>query len=182
MNTTAAALQANVTTNTIRTWARRGVIAATKTAGRWIIDTASLARRITIGNRRSRKQATMLDLAASITLPAANQYEGPQTYTPTIKERTNRRTNAHMTTVTNWFPLVADKLNSITDEGARIHAMNILATTSIVICDAPDDDWAGDPQAREDGQLRTSYTGNVPQVTVADVLDLAAQIRTQLAK
>lgn len=182
MNTTAAALQAHVTVATIRTWARRGVIAATKTAGRWIIDTASLARRITIGNRRSRKQATMLDLAASITLPAANQYEGPQTYTPTIKERTNRRTNAHMTTVTNWFPLVADKLNSITDEGARIHAMNILATTSIVICDTPDADWAGDPQAREDGQLRTSYTGNVPQVTIADALDLAAQIRTQLAK
>ncbi|MER6844812.1 helix-turn-helix domain-containing protein [Streptomyces platensis] len=50
MNTTAAALQANVTVATIRNWCRRGVIAATKQAGRWIIDTASLAHRITIGH------------------------------------------------------------------------------------------------------------------------------------
>ncbi|MFF0629783.1 hypothetical protein [Streptomyces sp. NPDC004296] len=49
MNTTAAATEARVTVATIRTWCRRGVIAATKTAGRWVIDTASLAHRITIG-------------------------------------------------------------------------------------------------------------------------------------
>ncbi|MFD5940240.1 hypothetical protein [Streptomyces griseus] len=49
MNTTTAAAAAKVTVATIRDWARRGVIAATKTAGRWIIDTASLARRIAIG-------------------------------------------------------------------------------------------------------------------------------------
>jgi hypothetical protein len=55
MNTTAAALQANVTTATIRTWCRRGVITAAKQAGRWIIDTASLAARITIGAMRTRK-------------------------------------------------------------------------------------------------------------------------------
>ncbi|MFF4746769.1 helix-turn-helix domain-containing protein [Streptomyces sp. NPDC001268] len=60
MNTTAAALQANVTVATIRTWCRRGVIAATKRAGRWIIDTASLAHRIAIGARRTHvtKQTT----------------------------------------------------------------------------------------------------------------------------
>lgn len=52
MNTTAAALEAHVTTATIRMWARNGVIAAVKAAGRWVIDTASLARRIAIGNRR----------------------------------------------------------------------------------------------------------------------------------
>ncbi|PBC72310.1 MULTISPECIES: hypothetical protein [unclassified Streptomyces] len=49
MNTTAAALEAHVTVATIRTWCRKGVVAATKQAGRWIIDTASLAHRITIG-------------------------------------------------------------------------------------------------------------------------------------
>jgi len=54
MNTTAAALHANVTADTIRTWCRRGVIAATKTAGRWTIDTASLAHRIAIGQRKAR--------------------------------------------------------------------------------------------------------------------------------
>lgn len=52
MNTTTAAAQANVTVATIRTWCRRGVIAAVKQAGRWIIDTASLAHRIEIGTRR----------------------------------------------------------------------------------------------------------------------------------
>lgn len=52
MNTTAAAAQAKVTVATIRTWCRTGVIAATKTAGRWVIEAASLARRIAIGNRR----------------------------------------------------------------------------------------------------------------------------------
>lgn len=52
MNTTTAATQAKVTVATIRTWCRKGVIAATKAAGRWVIDAASLARRIEIGARR----------------------------------------------------------------------------------------------------------------------------------
>ncbi|MFD8577175.1 helix-turn-helix domain-containing protein [Streptomyces virginiae] len=52
MNTTTAAAEAKVTVATIRTWARRGVIAAVKTAGRWVIDATSLARRIAIGARR----------------------------------------------------------------------------------------------------------------------------------
>lgn len=55
MNTSTAAIQAGVTTDTIRTWCRIGAVAATKTAGRWIIDTASLARRIAIGAMRARK-------------------------------------------------------------------------------------------------------------------------------
>lgn len=52
MNTTAAAAQANVTIDTIRTWCRRGVVAAIKQAGRWVIDTASLAARIAIGKMK----------------------------------------------------------------------------------------------------------------------------------
>lgn len=55
MNTTTAATEAHVTVATIRTWARRGVIAATKTAGKWVIDAASLARRIAIGARKARR-------------------------------------------------------------------------------------------------------------------------------
>jgi hypothetical protein len=46
VNTTAAALQANVTTATIRTWCRIGAVAAVKLAGRWIIEARSLAKRI----------------------------------------------------------------------------------------------------------------------------------------
>lgn len=59
MDTTTAALQAHVTTATIRLWARRGIIAATKTAGRWIVDAASLAHRIAIGAMRPRKATTV---------------------------------------------------------------------------------------------------------------------------
>lgn len=62
MNTTAAALQANVTVATIRAWCRRGAIAASKTAGRWVIDSVSLAARIAIATMRARKAKTV-DLA-----------------------------------------------------------------------------------------------------------------------
>lgn len=57
MNTTTAAAQANVTTATIRTWCRKGAVAAIKQAGRWIIDTASLAHRITIGAMKAARIA-----------------------------------------------------------------------------------------------------------------------------
>ncbi|MEU8040849.1 helix-turn-helix domain-containing protein [Streptosporangium sp. NPDC049078] len=49
MDTTAAATQASVTVATIRTWCRKGVIAALKVSGRWVIEAASLARRIALG-------------------------------------------------------------------------------------------------------------------------------------
>jgi hypothetical protein len=55
MNTTTAATEARVTVATIRTWCRRGAVAATKAAGKWVIDAASLARRIAIGARKARK-------------------------------------------------------------------------------------------------------------------------------
>jgi len=50
-----AAGQARVTVATIRTWCRYGAVAATKVGRRWAIDTASLARRIALGMRRTRK-------------------------------------------------------------------------------------------------------------------------------
>jgi hypothetical protein len=49
---TAAANQAGVSVATIRTWCRRNVVEAFKQAGRWVIDTASLAHRIALGKRR----------------------------------------------------------------------------------------------------------------------------------
>ncbi|MFF0597902.1 hypothetical protein [Streptomyces antibioticus] len=52
MNTTAAATEARVTVATIRTWCRIGAVAAAKAAGRWVIDTASLAARIAIGKMK----------------------------------------------------------------------------------------------------------------------------------
>lgn len=53
MNTTAAAIKANVTIDTIRTWCRIGAVAAAKAAGRWVIDAASLAHRIAIGKMKA---------------------------------------------------------------------------------------------------------------------------------
>lgn len=49
MNTADAAVQADVTPATVRVWCRRGVVAAVKEAGRWVVDAASLARRVAIG-------------------------------------------------------------------------------------------------------------------------------------
>lgn len=165
MNTTTAALEAHVTVDTVRTWCRIGAVAAVKTAGRWIIDAASLAHRIAIGAMRSlRKDTRMLDLNST-----------------TIKRRTVRRTGANIISISDYAPLLADKLSTITDDGDRAHAVNVLLPTVIVISDIADADWDGDLQARDNGRLRTSYRGGIPQITVADVLDLAERIRAQLA-
>ncbi|WP_030506388.1 helix-turn-helix domain-containing protein [Microbispora rosea] len=55
LTATIAAQQAGVSIATIRTWCRRGAVAATKTAGRWVIEAASLARRIALGIRKPAK-------------------------------------------------------------------------------------------------------------------------------
>ena len=52
MNTTAAALEAHVTVATIRAWCRIGAVTAVTKAGRWIVDTASLAARLAIGKMK----------------------------------------------------------------------------------------------------------------------------------
>lgn len=61
MNTTTAATQAGVTVATIRTWCRTGVIAAAKRAGKWVIDTTSLAYRINLPAllRKTRRAAAL---------------------------------------------------------------------------------------------------------------------------
>lgn len=178
MNTTAAAAQAGVTVATIRTWCRAGVIAAAKRAGRWVIDTASLAHRIAIGARRARKQTPVtLDLNATYTAELPG-YDGPVTITPAIKRR--ERNGQTLTKVTGIVPFFADKLNAIPALGDRLHAVTVLNSATIVICDTPDTDWDNDPQARESGQLRTTYRGGIPSITAADVLDLAERIRAAL--
>lgn len=68
MNTTTAAKTAKVTVATIRDWARRGIIAATKTAGRWIIDTASLARRIAIGAMKRPARPIVYSIEAMVAI------------------------------------------------------------------------------------------------------------------
>lgn len=62
MNTTAAAIEANVTAATIRTWCRNGVITATKAAGKWVIDQVSLAARIAIGQLKRRPRPVVFSV------------------------------------------------------------------------------------------------------------------------
>ncbi|MEE1812631.1 hypothetical protein [Streptomyces sp. BE133] len=177
-----AATQAHVTVATIRTWCRRNVVSAVKSAGRWVIDSVSLARRIAIGAMRVRKQATpMIDLNASYTITLIAD-QGPITITPKVKRRTVRRTGQDITTVTGIVPLLADRIDTITDPGNRAHAVTVLQSASIVISDTYDAAWDRQAGARDGGQLRTTYRGEIPQVTVDNVLDLAEQLRVQLAK
>jgi len=56
MDTATAAEQAKVSIATIRRWCRIGAVAATKRAGRWVIDAASLAYRISLGVRRTTRK------------------------------------------------------------------------------------------------------------------------------
>ena len=65
MNTATAAAQANVTTATIRTWCRIGAVAAAKVAGRWIIEAASLARRIALGKATVNPPLTLTSKVAT---------------------------------------------------------------------------------------------------------------------
>lgn len=182
MNTAAAAIQANVTTDTIRTWCRRNVVSAVKKAGRWIIDAASLTRRITIGATRARKAQTVaIDLNATYTANIPG-YDGPVTMTPTVKRRKLRfAPTGEKITISDMAPLFADRFDAIADEGDRLHALIIFRQAIIVIFDSYNTDWEGHPLAREGGRLRTTYQGDIPGISVDDVLDLAAQIRTQLA-
>jgi len=174
MNTTAAALQAHVTTATIRLWARRGVIAATKTAGRWIIDAASLAHRIAIATLKTRKAPSM-DLNASYTYTRVGETE-PWTITARIKTRV--RDGITITSINRIAPLLADHIDAITDEGARLHTLTTLERGYIYISDQPRDLF--NASTRDEGRIATDYTGT-RELPVSVVLDLAEQIRSALA-
>lgn len=178
MNTTAAAIQASVTADTIRTWCRHGVVAAIKQAGRWIIDAASLAARIAIGARRARKQDAMLDLTATYTAELVPG-EGPVTITPTVKRRVTPHAG-NTISVSGLAPFFAERFDAIPDHGDRMAALTTFRSARIVISDVHDADWDGDPLARDGGRLRTTYRGGVGRISVDDVLDLADQLRAQL--
>lgn len=178
MNTTAAAAQANVTVATVRYWCRTGAVAAVKTAGRWAIDPASLAARIAIGAMRARRRTTPvtgLDLTATYTVT----YPGdttPTVITPVV--RTRDRDGVQITTVRRLAPLLAGRIDRITDEGDRLHTLTVLASAVIAI--RPDSDPDGDTgQTRDHGRLATTYPGT-RDLPVSVVLDLAEQLRTTL--
>ncbi|MFC8423917.1 helix-turn-helix domain-containing protein [Streptomyces sp. NPDC057236] len=186
MNTTAAATQANVTVATVRAWCRRGVVAAVKVAGRWVIDSVSLAARIAIGARKRparQETAPVIDLTATYTYNAPTPTGSePTTITPTVKTRT-RKTGFTWTTITGLAPLFADQLNAITDEGDRIHAAILLETSQITITDQIEDgpdEIVNGIAFLDRGRLRVKHQ-STRQVPMDAVIDLARRIRTQLA-
>lgn len=182
MNTSAAATQANVTVATIRAWCRRGVVSAIKQAGRWIVDTSSLAARIAIGVMRDRKKDPMtgtIDLSASYTWTPAGASEAV-TLTPAVNTRV--KPGGTFTTVRNLAPLLADQINAIQDESARLHTLTVLSGAQIVFCDTPED---GEPLISgvtflDRGQVRIQYQGT-SDLTVQTVADLAFKLRAQLS-
>lgn len=179
--TIAAATQAGVTVETIRTWCRRNVIAAAKVAGRWVIDTASLAHRIAIGAIRTRKQATLMhDLTASYTYTENLGFgRDPETHTLTPKIRTTVRDGATITTIRNIHSLLADRIDAIADLGNRLHTIQVLKC-SIVISDQGGEFANLNIHTRDGGKVRTAYAGT-RDIPVDMVLDLAEQLRDQLA-
>ncbi|MFN2636935.1 MAG: hypothetical protein ABR585_07915 [Gemmatimonadaceae bacterium] len=66
MDTTTAATQASVTVATIRTWCRIGAVAAAKVAGRWVIETASLAYRIALGTKKPKPATFSVETMTAI--------------------------------------------------------------------------------------------------------------------
>lgn len=182
MNTSTAAIQANVTVTTIRAWCRRGVVTAIKQAGRWLIDTSSLAARIAIGAMRARKKDSVpntVDLTATYTWTPAGASEAV-TITPAVSTRA--KPAGTFTTVRNLAPLLANEINAIQDEGARLHTLTVLAGARIVFCDTPED---GDPIVNgvtfmDRGQVRVQYQGT-RDLPVQTVVDLALKLRAQLA-
>lgn len=166
MNTTTAAQQAGVTIPTIRHWCRYGAIAATKTAGRWTIDPASLNRRIQIGTQQRARKAQIVSIDLTKAL---------------IKIR--NRNGVTITSVRDFAPLLADKIDAITDEGDRLHTLTVLARSVIAIRDqAMEDDERGTlgyETFSDYGRLATTYAGT-PDLPIETVLELAAQIRATL--
>lgn len=123
-----------------------------------------------------------MDLNATYTTTDLRTGE-PVTITPVVKTRTTRE-GVTITTIRGLAPLVASLLDAITDEADRLHTIQVLATASIAIRSEGDEKHAegsDDMTAwRDHGRLTTGYTGT-KDLTVDQVLDVAAAIRAQLA-
>lgn len=172
MTSTAAASTAGVTVATIRTWCRRNVIAAAKRAGRWVIDAASLAYRITLARK---KGADMIDLTTTYTWTEADGYEN--TVTPKVSDRV--RPTGRIVSVSGLAPLLASELDAI-PEADRGHTLTVLTGAVIALREEPAG-FAGGVQisSRLDGRVSTTYTGT-PDLPVETVLDLGERLHAQL--
>ncbi|THA29229.1 hypothetical protein E6R18_25320 [Streptomyces sp. A1277] len=107
----------------------------------------------------------MIDLTATYTWTPVGQ-DTPRTITPTVKHRVNGR-GIDTINITGLIPLFAGRLDAITDEGDRLHALTVLSTAMLSI-------WGN-------GETRTTYRGGAAGITVDEIVELGNKIRTQLA-
>lgn len=165
-NTTNAAVQAGVTVATIRTWCRTGAVAATKQAGRWIIDTASLAYRINLPSLlRKAKKAVVLSVETLVAI-GGNRWQ---------------RGNHNRVYLNNWATLAGletslygtGNIASASYQGKGIsnsQASKILGAMSKVWFDAAD------------GKIHGTYGHGNPRMTREQVwADINTGIRTAIA-
>ncbi len=119
-----------------------------------------------------------LDLTAAYTVTYPGDSE-PTTIVPQVKTKTRGETT--LTVVSGLAPLLADRIDAITDEGNRLATLTTLAAASIVISDTPREDLQHHAgiSARDHGKLSTGYVGH-GAVSVEEILDLAEQLRAQL--
>ncbi|MYV63275.1 hypothetical protein GTW37_32785 [Streptomyces sp. SID4931] len=119
-------------------------------------------------------------------LNATYTYATPGFPEPTRTVRTRVRTReqdgATLTSVRGLAPLLADRIEAITDEGDRLHTLEMLDGASITISTTERTDIPADRlvTARDGGRIATSYGGTRDLPTDA-VLDLAERIRDHLA-
>ncbi|MGW2861968.1 hypothetical protein [Streptomyces sp. NPDC001205] len=123
-----------------------------------------------------------MDLTATYTVTYTGDSE-PTVITPKVRHRTTPD-GEHRITVQGIAPLLADRIDAITDEGDRLHVLQLLRTAKIVISDQTDDDGydfdSGLTRSRDQGRLTTTYTDR-GLLHYEAVLDLAEQLRAHFA-
>lgn len=167
MNTTTAACEAGVTVATIRDWARRGVIAATKKAGRWVIDTASLAHRITIGKLKTRKARPVIFSAETMTAIGGSRWTK------------NGHDRVYINNWAQYLPLEIDRYNTGNISGATWDGELIANRQAGLILGSIDKVWFD----AADGKLHCRYGYTQSRIASrSDVWDaVTAGVRAAIA-
>ncbi|MUN41385.1 hypothetical protein [Actinomadura litoris] len=118
----------------------------------------------------------MIDLDTSYTWTEADGHQ--TTVTPKVTDRTGAK--GRVVSVRGLAPLLADRIDAITDPGERGHTLTVLSGAVIALRAEPKEFPGGVPtHTRMDGKVATTYVGT-PALPADVVLDLAEQLHTQL--
>ncbi|MFC8723785.1 hypothetical protein [Streptomyces bacillaris] len=117
-----------------------------------------------------------MNLKATYTYPTPGFPDAEETVTTRV--RTREQDGMTITSVRGLAPLLADRIEAITDEGDRLHTLMQLSGARITISDT-ERDLGTLVASRDGGRLATTY-GGTSDLPTDVVLDLAEQIRTQL--